>query len=271
MPPQGNQCPFCQLISNPDQLMTVGETDNFYAWLEVNPRAKGHTMVVPKEHVENVLELSMDEWTEAFKLTREVVEKAKKGLNADGASVTVNIEEAGGQMLPHAYIQVFPRFQDDENAGTPTGAIFPQKEELQQQLDSIQRNMADAQVDLGDTKKTAHDESKKFKDSSKIDQLIDGGPAGSPEPKAPEEKEPEQAKEEESSQKEKKQQQMPEPEPKTEVDDLSRRELLQKLIQKYGGKEKFVESEEMKQIIEDTGHMLTEEWNDSEKKSFEWK
>ncbi|MFB6215495.1 MAG: HIT family protein, partial [Candidatus Aenigmatarchaeota archaeon] len=81
-PGQGDQCIFCQLIDNPDQLMLVGETENFYAWLEVNPRAKGHTMVVPKDHIENVLELDPAEWDEGMRLARKVVEKAKKGLGA---------------------------------------------------------------------------------------------------------------------------------------------------------------------------------------------
>lgn len=160
---QGGQCPFCQLIANPDQLLTVGETDNFYAWLEINPRAKGHTMVVPKEHKESVLDFSPEEYQEAMKLTRMVIEKAEEGLGADGASVTINIEEAGGQMVPHAYIQVFPRFQDEENAGTPTGAIFPQREELQQQLQDIQDSMSSVTVDFESESHEAHPESQKHK------------------------------------------------------------------------------------------------------------
>lgn len=163
MPPQqGDQCVFCQLINNPDQLKLVGETENFYAWLEVNPRAKGHTMVVPKEHVESVMDLSPGEYHEGMKLAREVVEKAEKGLDADGASITVNIEEAGGQMMPHAYIQVFPRFSEDESAGTPTGAIFQHKEGLQNQLDEISENMGGVSVDFEDSKKKKHPESQRF-------------------------------------------------------------------------------------------------------------
>ncbi len=169
MPPQqGGQCPFCQLIENPDQLLTVGETENFYAWLEINPRAKGHTMIVPKEHKENLLELSPGEWQEAMKLTRMVVEKAKKGLGADGASVAVNIEEAGGQMLPHAYIIVFPRFEDEENAGTPTGAIFPQREELQPELEDIQESMSSVSVDFEAETREPHEESKRHLEESAV-------------------------------------------------------------------------------------------------------
>ena len=163
-PGQGDQCIFCQLIDNPDQLLLVGETDNFYAWLDINPRAKGHTMVVPKEHIESIMEFGPEMYQEAMNLTREVVEKAKEGLGAEGASITINIDEAGGQMMPHAYIQVFPRFQDEENAGTPTGAIFPQREELKQQLEDFKNQMSGVSVDFGVEAIEPHPESQNFKE-----------------------------------------------------------------------------------------------------------
>jgi histidine triad (HIT) family protein len=171
MPPQGqqgqgNQCPFCQLISNPSQLKVVGETENFYAWLDINPRARGYTMVVPKEHKDSIEDFSPSEYQEAMMLTRKVVEKAKKGLGADGVSVTMNIEEAAGQMVPHAYIQVFPRFEDDENSGTPTGAIFQPDEEAKKNLDSIKEKMAAVDSDFGESTKEPHPDSQRHKGGS---------------------------------------------------------------------------------------------------------
>lgn len=123
-------------------------------------------MIVPKEHKESLLDFSPEEYQEAMKLTRMVIEKAKEGIGADGASVTINIGESGGQMVPHAYIQVFPRFEDEENAGTPTGAIFPQREDLQPQLEDIQGEMASVSVDFGEKQREAHPESKKHRESS---------------------------------------------------------------------------------------------------------
>lgn len=169
-------CTFCQLIDNPDQLLLVGETDNFYAWLEVQPRAKGHTMVVPKEHKESAMEFEPAEWDEGMRLAREVVEKAEKGLGADGASITLNINESGGQMVPHAYIQVFPRFQEDENAGTPTGAIFPHQEELQNQLQDIQGEMSGISVEFEEKEPVEpHPESQKFKKKNQKSQQTSKG------------------------------------------------------------------------------------------------
>jgi len=172
MPPQGDQCVYCQLIDNPQQLMIIGETENFYAWLEVQPRAKGHTQIVPKEHKESIMDYTPQEYDEAMSLVREVIVKAKKGLGADGASVTINIDEAGGQMLDHAYISVFPRFEEDENAGTPTGAIFQHREELADKLEELQGQMDSVDVEFGQPVEP-HPESQKFREEQEQTEQTD--------------------------------------------------------------------------------------------------
>lgn len=168
MPPgQGDQCPFCQLIENPQQLLTIGETENFYAWMEFpQPRAYGHANIVPKEHKESVLEFSPQEFQEAMTLMRKTVQKAMEGLGADGISIAMNIKEPAGQMLPHAYIQVFPRFEEDENAGTPIGAIFQHRDDLadEDKLKDIQSDYNSISPDFGVETVEPHPESQRFKD-----------------------------------------------------------------------------------------------------------
>ncbi|MDY6778813.1 MAG: HIT family protein, partial [Candidatus Nanohaloarchaea archaeon] len=127
--PGGQQCPFCQLLDNPEQTFTVHETEDFRAWLDINPRAKGHTMIVPKEHIESAEEVGA-KITEMFDVARIVGEKAMHGLGADGYSVVMNNHEVAGQNVPHFYVMVFPRFEDEENAGTPAGAFFRPEEGL---------------------------------------------------------------------------------------------------------------------------------------------
>lgn len=69
-------------------------------------------------------------------------------------------------MLPHAYIQIFPRFEEDENAGTPTGAIFQHREELQDQdkLKEIQGEMNSVTPDFEVETVKPHPESQRFKE-----------------------------------------------------------------------------------------------------------
>lgn len=145
MPPgHGDQCIFCQLIESPDETFTIHETDNVRAWLDINPRARGHTMVVPKEHEEDPEALG-ETLTEMFNVARIVGEKAKNGLGADGYSVVMNDGEAAGQKVPHFYMIVFPRFEGEQNEGTPTGAIFPPLEDMDESdMAEIHEQMEDA-------------------------------------------------------------------------------------------------------------------------------
>jgi diadenosine tetraphosphate (Ap4A) HIT family hydrolase len=149
--------------------LTIGETENFYAWMEFpQPRAYGHANVVPKDHKESILELSPDEYHEAMTLVRETVQKAMEGLGADGISIAMNIKEAAGQMLPHAYIQVFPRFEEDENSGTPIGAIFQHREDLQDEdkLHEIQDDYNSVDADFAVETVEPHPESQRFKEEN---------------------------------------------------------------------------------------------------------
>ncbi len=141
----GDQCPFCQLVNSPEQTFTVHESDNFKAWLDINPRARGHTMVVPKDHQTSMDELGPALVAEMFDVLRIVAEKARNGLGANGVSMVINDGEAAGQRLDHFYAQVFPRFQGEENEGAPAGAVFQPIEELDESdLDGIAGQMADA-------------------------------------------------------------------------------------------------------------------------------
>lgn len=145
------QCPFCQLVANPEQTFDVHETEHFKAWLDINPRAKGHTMIVPKEHLTGMDDLG-ELAPELFEMIRIVMEKAKNGLDADGVSVVLNEGEAGGQNLEHFYAQVFPRFEGEENAGAPAGAVFQQRDDIDESdLDEISSAMASASYPEFDT------------------------------------------------------------------------------------------------------------------------
>ena len=153
------------MISNPSELKLVDETDNFYAWLEYpEPRAEGQVNVVPKEHVESIMELGPDEYTEGMVLVREIMEKMKKGIGADGVTTAIHVDQIGGQMLDHMYIQVIPRYESDENAGTPVSALFPKEDVSEERFDSIRSEMDSVDVDFGVEHVEPHPDSQKFRE-----------------------------------------------------------------------------------------------------------
>ncbi|MCJ7450328.1 MAG: HIT family protein [Candidatus Nanohaloarchaeota archaeon QJJ-9] len=158
--PQRQQCPFCQLLENPEQTFIVHETEKFRAWLDVNPRARGHTVVVPKEHVESYDELGED-FLEMFDVARIAGEKAKSGLGAEGYSIVFNDGEVAGQRISHVYMLVFPRFEGEENEGTPAGAVFRPEELEKSDLEEIHGKMEDASFeDFSKEVKTVYEKAK---------------------------------------------------------------------------------------------------------------
>ena len=127
-------------MENDSQLKLIEETENFYCWLEYpEPRAKGQANIVPKEHVQKMTDLSNSEYSEMMDLLRRTVYRAENGLGSDGVTVAYHQNEIGGQMIPHVYIQIIPRYESDENAGTPVTAIFPKDEELKQNEEAVEQ------------------------------------------------------------------------------------------------------------------------------------
>lgn len=166
MPQQGDQCIFCQLMENPEQLNIIAETDNFYVWHEYpEPRATGQANIVPKEHTESILDLDPGMYQEAMTLVRKVMGKAKNAIDAEGLTVVIPEGEMGGQMLDHMYIQIFPRFEEDENAGTPASAVFPQKEMSEEEIKQTAEKMNSEEIHFGEPK-TPHPDSQKFREEN---------------------------------------------------------------------------------------------------------
>lgn len=106
-------CIFCKIVSGEIPSTKVYEDDNFICILDSNPRAEGHTLIIPKQHFENLLDLPVtlgNEMLEAIKkISADLINQGK----AEGFNVLSNNLEAAGQLVPHAHIHVIPRKQGD--------------------------------------------------------------------------------------------------------------------------------------------------------------
>ncbi|MFP3945585.1 MAG: HIT family protein [Archaeoglobaceae archaeon] len=114
-------CIFCKIVKGEIPAESIYETENSIAFLDINPRSPGHTLVIPKEHVESLKDLEDDLVTDVFKATREVMNRLNKVLNPDGFNVGINDGSAAGQEIPHLHVNIFPRFSGD--GGGPVHAV----------------------------------------------------------------------------------------------------------------------------------------------------
>ncbi|HRY63083.1 MAG TPA: HIT family protein [Patescibacteria group bacterium] len=106
-------CIFCKIIKGEIPADKVYEDDRVLAFLDISPINKGHILVVPKEHFENLLE-TPDELVEKLVLAGKKIGLAvREVVRAEGINVGINNGSAAGQVVFHTHIHIIPRFSDD--------------------------------------------------------------------------------------------------------------------------------------------------------------
>ncbi|MFO7793896.1 MAG: HIT family protein [Candidatus Nanohaloarchaea archaeon] len=107
-----NDCIFCKIIEGEIPSHKVYEDENTIAFLDTNPTSKGHTLVVPKKHVETIDQASgMDYmWNSLVKVSQAVEE----AFNPEGLNISQNNGEVAGQEVMHMHFHITPRYTGDE-------------------------------------------------------------------------------------------------------------------------------------------------------------
>lgn len=101
----------------------VYEDDRVLAFLDIMPRAPGHTLVLPKAPARNLLDVAPDDLAEVSKVAQKVAKAAMGVFTADGVTVQQFNENAGGQVVFHLHVHVIPR-----KAGVPMKPPASEKE-----------------------------------------------------------------------------------------------------------------------------------------------
>ena len=137
------ECLFCKIVMGEIPSDKVYEDSEVIAFLDINPRNPGHTLVVPKKHYETIMEMPENEASELFKVVKKMAVAVKKGIKADGISIGQSNERAAGQVIPHVHFHVIPRFLSEGPPGLES--ILPTKkmtkEMLDQTTEAIKSNM----------------------------------------------------------------------------------------------------------------------------------
>lgn len=109
-------CVFCKIISREIPAEIVYEDDATLAFLDIFPRAPGHTVVIPKKHAVNILELPDGDIAPLFLTVKKITGILQSTFSPDGFTLGVNHGEAAGQTVPHLHVHVMPRFKDDKGS-----------------------------------------------------------------------------------------------------------------------------------------------------------
>lgn len=108
-----DNCIFCKILRNEIPSSTVYEDDKFRAIMDIAPVAKGHVILLAKEHAANLLEADDELLSAAMPAAKRVAQAVKKTVGCDGINILQNNGEEAGQTVFHLHIHVIPRNKED--------------------------------------------------------------------------------------------------------------------------------------------------------------
>ena len=105
-------CLFCKVIRNETPSTKIYEDDETLAFLNIFPHTRGHMLIIPKNHHENIYDLPVETWCRMNITAQKIAIAIKNALSADGINVIMNNERTAHQVIFHAYLHIIPRYND---------------------------------------------------------------------------------------------------------------------------------------------------------------
>ena len=104
-------CIFCKIANKEIPSLKVYEDDIVYAFLDVNPDSDGHTLIIPKKHFTNLVDIDLETLNHIYKIAKEMYEVLKEKLNCQGLTLIQNNDY--GQEVKHYHLHLMPRYEND--------------------------------------------------------------------------------------------------------------------------------------------------------------
>ncbi|MCC6777828.1 MAG: HIT family protein [Hyphomicrobiales bacterium] len=118
----------------------VYEDDRAFAFLDIMPRAPGHTLVLPKAPARNMLDVPPDDLAHVMKVAQRIAQASMRLLGADGVTIQQFNEPAGGQVVFHLHVHVIPR--KDGIAMKPPASVKEEPAVLAEQARQLAQALA---------------------------------------------------------------------------------------------------------------------------------
>jgi histidine triad (HIT) family protein len=125
-------CLFCKIANKEIPSAVIYEDDHVLAFLDIMPRAPGHTMVIPKVHAPNIFELPDTEVGPLFLAVKRVAEMLSSKLHPDGITIGMNQGRASGQEVDHLHVHLMPRWRGDGGSSIQSVVNNKPKESIEE-------------------------------------------------------------------------------------------------------------------------------------------
>ena len=107
-------CIFCKIINGEIPSKKVYEDDDVLAILDISQATVGHTLVMPKKHYANLIEIPNNEYTKVMLKVKEIAENINKKLKPAGINILNNCGEVAGQTVMHYHVHILPRYDNND-------------------------------------------------------------------------------------------------------------------------------------------------------------
>lgn len=117
-----DDCIFCKIANGEIPSTTIYEDEYHRVFFDIAPASKGHCLIVPKEHYDNIFEMPAEAGEKLFGLATRVAKSLKRELNCEAMNLVQNNGELAGQTVFHFHLHMIPRYVGDTvNVGWKPG------------------------------------------------------------------------------------------------------------------------------------------------------
>ena len=108
-----DDCIFCKLANGVFPTNSIYEDEDFNVILDLAPATKGHALILPKQHADNLYELPDETAAKVLVLAKKLAKNMKAKLGCDGLNIVQNNGEVAGQTVLHFHLHLIPRYTSD--------------------------------------------------------------------------------------------------------------------------------------------------------------
>jgi histidine triad (HIT) family protein len=136
------ECIFCKIVKGEIPCKKVYENEKTLSFLDINPRNKGHVLVIPKTHYLGITDMSDDDAAEVMKTIKLVAAAQRNSMKTEGMSLVQSNGRMAGQLVPHVHFHLIPRTEEEKGVGLE--GVLPVKKFEDAELDKIASDMSKA-------------------------------------------------------------------------------------------------------------------------------
>lgn len=113
-------CVFCKILNKEIPSYKIYEDEWTYAFLDISKDIDGHTLVIPKKHYENILDVDSETLNHLIDTIQKISKHYINNCGYDGINLLNNNNEAAEQSVMHLHFHLIPRKNNDNNKVFPT-------------------------------------------------------------------------------------------------------------------------------------------------------